>query len=65
MQYREGASDYQRVLDAQRSLLQQQNALAQARSSVVTNLVAVYKALGGGWERARGKRSWPRRPRPR
>jgi NodT family efflux transporter outer membrane factor (OMF) lipoprotein len=55
VQYREGASDYQRVLDAQRSLLQQQNALAQARSSVVTNLVAVYKALGGGWEARQGQ----------
>ena len=31
-QYREGAVDYQRVLDAQRSLLQQQNSLAQTRS---------------------------------
>ena len=29
VQYREGAADYQRVLDAQRSLLQQQNSLAQ------------------------------------
>ena len=52
-QYREGATDYQRVLDAQRSLLEQQNDLAQSRSSVATSLVAVYKALGGGWE-ARG-----------
>jgi outer membrane protein TolC len=55
IQYREGATDYQRVLDAQRSLLQQQNALAQARSSVVTNLIAVYKALGGGWEARQGQ----------
>jgi len=55
IQYREGANDYQRVLDAQRSLLQQQNALAQARSAVVTNLVAVYKALGGGWEARQGQ----------
>jgi NodT family efflux transporter outer membrane factor (OMF) lipoprotein len=50
VQYREGAVDYQRVLDAQRSLLQQQNNLAQARSSVSTSLIALYKALGGGWE---------------
>ena len=40
----------QRVLDAQRSLLQQQNSLAQTSSSVATNLIALYKALGGGWE---------------
>ena len=31
VQYREGAADYQRVLDAQRSLLQQQNSLAQTQ----------------------------------
>jgi outer membrane protein TolC len=49
-QYREGAADYQRVLDAQRSLLAQQNDLAQSRSSVATSLMALYKALGGGWE---------------
>jgi outer membrane protein TolC len=48
--YREGATDYQRVLDAQRSLLTQQNSLAQLTSSVATNLIALYKALGGGWE---------------
>ena len=28
---------------------------AQARSSVVTNLIAVYKALGGGWEARQGQ----------
>jgi NodT family efflux transporter outer membrane factor (OMF) lipoprotein len=50
VQYREGAVDFQRVLDAQRSLLQEQNALAQTRSSATTNLIALYKALGGGWE---------------
>jgi NodT family efflux transporter outer membrane factor (OMF) lipoprotein len=50
IQYREGAVDFQRVLDAQRSLLQEQNSLARTRSSVATNLIALYKALGGGWE---------------
>lgn len=49
-QYREGAVDFQRVLDAQRSLLEQQNSLAQTRSNAITNLVSLYKALGGGWE---------------
>jgi len=43
------------VLDAQRSLLQQQNELAQSRSSVATNLIALYKALGGGWELRQGE----------
>lgn len=55
VQYKEGAVDFQRVLDAARSLLQQQNALAQARSAVATNLIAIYKALGGGWETYAGE----------
>jgi NodT family efflux transporter outer membrane factor (OMF) lipoprotein len=55
VQYREGATDYQRVLDSQRQLLQQQNSLAQSRSAVATNLIALYKALGGGWEIRRGE----------
>jgi NodT family efflux transporter outer membrane factor (OMF) lipoprotein len=55
VQYREGAVDFQRVLDAQRSLLQEENSLAQTRSSIATNLVALYKALGGGWELRKGQ----------
>ncbi len=55
VQYREGAVDFQRVLDAQRSLLQEQNNLALTRSSIVTHLVALYKALGGGWEMRQGR----------
>jgi NodT family efflux transporter outer membrane factor (OMF) lipoprotein len=55
IQYDEGATDYQRVIDAQRSLLQQQNSLAQTTSDVATNLVALYKALGGGWESHQGQ----------
>ena len=55
IQYREGAVDFQRVLDAQRSLLQEQNALAQNRSSVATNLISLYKSLGGGWEIREGQ----------
>ena len=50
IQYREGATDYQRVLDTQRSLLQSQTTFARTRSTIATNLVALYKALGGGWE---------------
>jgi outer membrane protein TolC len=53
--YQQGAVDYQRVLDAQRSLLEQDNALTQARSAVATGLIALYKALGGGWELAEGQ----------
>jgi hypothetical protein len=55
--------DYQRVLDAQRVLLQQQNSLTQTRSSVATQLIALYKALGGGWELSQGKPFVPQRAR--
>jgi outer membrane protein TolC len=55
VQYREGATDYQRVLDAQRQLLQEENTLAQAQSSIATNLISLYKALGGGWEMRDGR----------
>ena len=50
VQYREGAVDFQRVIDAMRSLLQEQTTLAQAQSDIATNLISLYKALGGGWE---------------
>ena len=54
VQYREGAVDYQRVLDTQRELLSSQNRLAGTRSEAVTHLIALYKALGGGWELRQG-----------
>jgi NodT family efflux transporter outer membrane factor (OMF) lipoprotein len=50
VQYREGSTDFQRVLDSERSLLTAQNNLARIRSATTTNLIALYKALGGGWE---------------
>jgi outer membrane protein TolC len=50
VQYREGATDYTRVLNSQTGLLQQQDRLTVARGEVVGNLVATYKALGGGWQ---------------
>ncbi|CAB3789550.1 Outer membrane protein OprM [Pararobbsia alpina] len=47
--YREGYSDFQRVLDAQRALFAQQDAYVVNRSNAVGSLIALYKALGGGW----------------
>ncbi|MGQ9913955.1 MAG: efflux transporter outer membrane subunit [Thermogutta sp.] len=49
-QYQEGLIDFQRVIDSQRALVQQQDALAESRGKVTLNLISVYKALGGGWE---------------
>lgn len=54
-QYREGYSDFQRVLDAQRALLEQQDNYLVARSNAVSNLIALYKSLGGGWYSAQPK----------
>ena len=50
IQYREGLVDYQRVLDTQRFLTEQQDDLVFTAGTVVTSLVGMYKALGGGWE---------------
>jgi NodT family efflux transporter outer membrane factor (OMF) lipoprotein len=61
IQYQEGAVDYQRVLDAQRFLLEQENSLTETRSEIAVNLIALYKALGGGWELARGRPFIPER----
>jgi len=48
--YQEGLSDYQRVLDSQKALFSQQLQLVNNRSAAARSLVALYKALGGGWE---------------
>jgi len=48
--YTRGLSDFLSVLDAQRQQLAAEDDLAQSDTAVVTNLVALYKALGGGWE---------------
>jgi outer membrane protein, multidrug efflux system len=48
--YTEGQTDFLNVLQAQRSLFTSEDALAQSTSTISTNLVALYKALGGGWD---------------
>lgn len=55
VQYREGAADYQRVLDTQQNLLRVQDAYTTVRGQVVGALISVYKALGGGWEIRAGR----------
>lgn len=49
-QYQEGLVDYQRVLDSQRNLVVSQESLVRVSGDIATNLIALYKALGGGWE---------------
>ena len=50
--YRSGLANFQNVLDAQRQLAQYQDGLAQSQGQEAADLVAVYKAFGGGWEPA-------------
>ncbi len=47
--YTRGLADFLSVLDAQRQQLTVEDDLVQSDTAVVTNLVALYKALGGGW----------------
>ena len=46
--YKNGLKDFNNVLDAQRSLLTLEEALTVSRGEISLNLVALYKALGGG-----------------
>jgi outer membrane protein, multidrug efflux system len=48
--YTQGLTDFLSVLDAQRQLYQAQDDLAQSDAKLDSALIALYKALGGGWE---------------
>jgi outer membrane protein, multidrug efflux system len=52
--YTEGQTDFLSVLDAQRSLFLTEETLVLSTSAVSTDLVALYKAIGGGWDEASG-----------
>lgn len=76
LQYRDGAVDYQRVLDSQSTLTQQEDRHTAARGAVILAAVQLYRALGGGWEhrdaalavpgevltRMRTRADWPELP---
>ena len=47
--YRSGLENFLNVVVAQRSLYDSQDARAQSEIAIASNLVALYKALGGGW----------------
>jgi len=55
VQYREGLVDFQRVLDSQRALFGAQESLVASQGGVVQYLIAVYKAMGGGWHAGRSR----------
>jgi outer membrane protein, multidrug efflux system len=55
LQYREGLTDFERVLDSQRTLFSQQELLVTSRGNMTQSLIALYKAMGGGWEQGRSR----------
>ena len=48
--YIRGLNDYLNVLDTQRALYITETEMAQSEATMASNLVALYKALGGGWQ---------------
>ena len=50
--YVEGQTDFLNVLTAQGSLYSSEDALVQSTRNLSTDLIALYKALGGGWDTA-------------
>jgi outer membrane protein TolC len=48
--YVRGLNDYLNVLDSQRALYVTETEMAQSEATMASNLVALYKALGGGWQ---------------
>jgi multidrug efflux system outer membrane protein len=50
VRYQEGATSFLELLDAERTQLSAEDDLAQAEASINTRAVALYKALGGGWQ---------------
>jgi multidrug efflux system outer membrane protein len=55
IQYRDGMVDFERVLDSQRALFSQEERLVAARGGVAQSLIALYKAIGGGWQAGRSR----------
>lgn len=60
IRYREGVDDLLTVLDAQRTLFQSEDQLAQIRLSRLQASIGLFKALGGGWNMT----DPPRQPAP-
>ena len=50
MRYEHGMTSFLVALDAQRTMLRAQQAFSESTTAVSTQLVAIYKALGGGWQ---------------
>ncbi|MFT3929118.1 MAG: efflux transporter outer membrane subunit [Spongiibacteraceae bacterium] len=50
LRFENGSSDFLDVLDVERTQLETDASFARARTNAATSLIALYKALGGGWE---------------
>ena len=48
--YKSGLTDFQNVLDMERSLAEQEDRYVDSVGLVTQNLIAIYRALGGGWD---------------
>jgi len=57
--YGDGVTEFITVLDAERSLFSAQQQYATSSTNISTDLVQLYKALGGGWET-----TFPPEPKP-
>ena len=55
VQYNEGLTGYERLLSTVEKLTIQQDRHAQIKGELAANVIALYKALGGGWQMSRGK----------
>ncbi|HEX2714362.1 MAG TPA: efflux transporter outer membrane subunit [Candidatus Acidoferrales bacterium] len=53
-QYRAGLVDFLSVLEAERELYASEDQFVQSQTSVTTNVIALYRALGGGWSMGGG-----------
>lgn len=49
-QFQWGVTNFDRVYNVQSLLVQQQDQLAVTRGNIAANLIALYSALGGGWQ---------------
>jgi hypothetical protein len=50
LQYKAGTTDFTTVTQVEQIQVLQQDTLAIAQGEIVTGLVDVYRALGGGWQ---------------
>ncbi len=55
LQYRQGITDFTTVLTAEQNLLTYQDNLASTLGDISSNLVGMYRALGGGWQLREGQ----------